>query len=95
MNARIVMLLGLLFGMAAHAQEGRFHVGQRVRQPSTGRDGTVVQIQPEKTTVWIRFDDPNRDLPPVRIFWGTPDLVPSSTPEPAPLAIRKPSDPNQ
>jgi hypothetical protein len=89
------MLAGLLVGMAAHAQEGRFQVGQRVRQPSTGRDGTVVQIQPEKTTVWVRFDDPEQDLPPVRIFWGTPDLVPSKTPEQAPLSIRRPADPKE
>ncbi len=93
MIVRMLMLAGLLFGVAAHAQDGRFQVGQRVRQPSTGRDGTVVQIQPEKTTVLVRFDDPNVDRKPERIFWGSPDLVPSDTPDQAPLSIRRPSAP--
>lgn len=94
MNVRMVMLAGLLFGVAAHAQEGRFQVGQRVRQPSSGREGTVVGIQPERTNVLIHFDDQADEAGPVRIFWGTPDLVPTKTPAPAPAAIRRREDPH-
>jgi hypothetical protein len=46
----------LLLAPMSWAQGGRFQVGQRIVQPSTGETGTVMEINAAQHQVWIHFD---------------------------------------
>ena len=70
----------LLFAQPAWSQAGRFQVGQRIVQPTTGATGTVTAIDSDKHQVQIHFDSHPANEPGAWFFWGTPDLQRSSRP---------------